>query len=150
MKWEIRLKLCRIQVKWGESFHFIFHTIVRHAGNEKGEWKRWLEHWRENTKENCNSVMFFLWSIKYTSTWVVGVLGLILVNVWGWLWHQTEMWIRNNDGATLKSKWSLFQLISDKRMDYRCWGNDLKICNLPNDSQPEIKSNYIVTTLCAV
>lgn len=82
-----------------QKFSFHFYTTTRHAGNEKGEWKRWLEHWRENTKEKCNSVIFFLWSIKYTSTWAEGVWCLIRVIIWGWLWHQTEMCIRNNDSC---------------------------------------------------
>lgn len=50
-------------------------------------------------KKNCNSVMFFLWRIKYTLTWAEGVWCLIRVIIWGWLWHQTEIWIRNNDSC---------------------------------------------------
>ena len=36
------------------------------------------------------------------------------------------------EGATLKRKLSLYQLVREKSMGCWCWGNDFKICKLAN------------------
>lgn len=47
------------------------------------------------------------------------------------------------EGATLKRKLSLYQLVREKSMGCWCLGNDFKICNLANALQLHLERNQI-------